>query len=250
MRWDWRAWRDRLVHLWRGSLRARTIVITVLLSAIAVTVVGVVISTSVRTNLFDSRRDQVLAEAARAAEQAQRTFTNASELGDAGDVQATADSALDSVQRSTTASYLGFLRTPGQSQVPNVIDPRVSTADFERTFVSQRLAETVAEGDGSEIAWQPVAIPTEAGTDPGITTGAHIDTVAGESSSSTSSTTSPTCSRLSTSCRASSSRPGWRSCCCSAVSRTSSCDSWSARCGSRPTRPRSSRRGSSKSGCR
>jgi two-component system sensor histidine kinase MtrB len=179
VRWDWRAWRDRLVHLWRGSLRARTIVITVLLSAIAVTVVGVVISTSVRTNLFDSRRDQVLAEAARAAEQAQRTFTNASELGDAGDVQATADSALDSVQRSTTASYLGFLRTPGQSQVPNVIDPRVSIADFERTFVSQRLAETVAEGDGSEIAWQPVAIPTEAGTDPGITTGAHIDTVAG-----------------------------------------------------------------------
>nr|MDQ2698655.1 sensor histidine kinase [Actinomycetota bacterium] len=91
MRWDWRAWRDRLLHLWRGSLRTRTIVITVLLSALAVTVIGVIISTSVRTNLFDSRRDQVLAEASRAAEQAQRTFTNAAELGDAGDVQATAD---------------------------------------------------------------------------------------------------------------------------------------------------------------
>jgi two-component system sensor histidine kinase MtrB len=179
VRWDWRAWRDRLLHLWRGSLRTRTIVITVLLSALAVTVIGVIISTSVRTNLFDSRRDQVLAEASRAAEQAQRTFTNAAELGDAGDVQATADAALDAVQRSTTASYVGFLRSSGQSDVPNVIDSRVSLADFETFFVSSKLTATVSGGDGTEIAWQSVAIPTAVGTDPGITTGARIDTVAG-----------------------------------------------------------------------
>ncbi|MGN6274160.1 MAG: MtrAB system histidine kinase MtrB [Protaetiibacter sp.] len=179
MRWDWRAWRDRLLHLWRGSLHTRTIVITVVLSAIAVTVIGVVISTSVRTNLFDSRRDQVLAEAGRAAEQAQRTFTNAAELGDAGDVQATADSALDSVQRSTTASYLGLFRAPGQVDIPQLVDDRASLADFRARFVSDDLSATVTDGDGTEVAWQPVAIATDSRTDPGITTGVLLDTVAG-----------------------------------------------------------------------
>ncbi len=177
MRGDWRVWRDRLIHLWRGSLRTRTIVITMVLSALAVTAVGVVISTSVRTNLFDSRRDQVLAEAGRAAEQAQRMFTNAAELGDAADVQATADSALDAVQRSTTASYLALLRSPAQGDVPQLVDNRASFVDFGARFVSRELSAAVAAGDGSELAWQPVAITSEARTDPGITTGATIDTI-------------------------------------------------------------------------
>jgi len=179
VRWDWRAWRGRLVHLWRGSLRARTILITVALSAIAVTAIGVVISTSVRTNLFDSRRDQVLAEAGRAAEQAQRMFTNAAELGESGDVQATADSAIDAVQRSTTASYLGLLRAPGQSDIPQLIDRRVSFVDFGARFISSELGEAVAASDGSEVAWQSVAIDVDGRTDPGITTGVLLDTISG-----------------------------------------------------------------------
>lgn len=177
MRWHWRAWRDRLIHLWRGSLRTRTIVITVVLSTIAVTAIGVVISTSVRTNLFDSRRDQVLAEAGRAAEQAQRMFTNAAELGDAGDVQATADSALDAVQRSTTASYLGLLRARGQAEVPQLVDPRASFVDFDARFVSRELTRAVVEGAGSQVAWQSVAISTESRTGPGLTTGVLLDTI-------------------------------------------------------------------------
>lgn len=177
MRWRWRAWWNRLIHLWRGSLRTRTIVITVVLSAIAVTVIGVVISTSVRTNLFDSRRDQVLAEASRAAEQAQRMFTNAAELGDAGDVQATADSALDAVLRSTTAGYLGLLRAPGQVDIPQLVDERASFVDFRTRFVSRDLAGVVISGEGSEVAWQSVEIATEARTGPGLTTGVLLDTI-------------------------------------------------------------------------
>lgn len=176
MRWDWRAWRERLLHLWRGSLRVRTIVLTVLLSALAVTAIGVVISSSVRTNLFDSRRDQVLAESGRAADQAQRMFTNAAELGDATDVQATADSALDAVQRSTTASYLALLRTVGQD-APVLVEPRASFVDFTARFVSRDLRDAVVEGAGTSVAWQPVAIARDAGGGPGITTGASIDTI-------------------------------------------------------------------------
>ncbi|AYF97160.1 MtrAB system histidine kinase MtrB [Protaetiibacter intestinalis] len=177
MRWDWRAGRDRLVHLWRGSLRVRTIVITLLLSAVAVTVIGVVISTSVRTNLFDSRRDQVLAEAGRATEQAQSMFTTAAELGETVDAQATADSVLSSVQRSTTARYLAFLWVPGQD-VPRTVDPRASAA-FETgaIAVSSELRATTIDSDATTIAWQSIAVQSSEGADPGIMTGSILDTI-------------------------------------------------------------------------
>ena len=176
MRWEWRAWRERLLHLWRGSLRVRTIVLTVVLSALAVSVIGVLISSSVRSNLFDSRRDQVLAESGRAADQAQRMFTNAAELGDGVDVQATADSALDAVQRSTTASYLALIRTARQD-APVLVENRASFVDFTDRFVSADLRATVLQNAGTTVAWQPVAIQREAGAVPGITTAAAIDTV-------------------------------------------------------------------------
>ncbi|QEO08583.1 MtrAB system histidine kinase MtrB [Protaetiibacter larvae] len=177
MRWNWRAWRSRLVHLWRGSLRVRTIVITVVLAALSVTVIGIVIATSVRSNLFDSRRDQVLAEAGRATVQAQQMFTTAAELGDSPDLQSTADSVLDAVQLSTTANYLAFLRAAGQ-EGPIRLDPRVSRV-FEtgELSVSTELRETTAEASGTEIAWQSVAVSTETGSQPGIMTGTILDTV-------------------------------------------------------------------------
>ena len=37
---DWRAWLDKLGRLWRSSLQVRTVAITVLLSAVAVFVIG------------------------------------------------------------------------------------------------------------------------------------------------------------------------------------------------------------------
>lgn len=176
MRWDWRVWRERIALTWRSSLRIRTIVITVVASAVAVTVIGVVISSSVRSNLYDSRRDQVVAEAGRATEQAQRTFTTAAELGESTDAQATADVVLDAVQEATTAQYLALLRVPGQD-TPQFIDPRASFVDFQSRFVSAELREAVGASDGTDIAWQSVAIHSELGDDPGITVGSALDTI-------------------------------------------------------------------------
>ena len=176
MRWDWRAWRDRLVHLWRGSLRLRTIVITVLLSALAVTVIGVVISTSVRTNLFDSRRDQVVAEAGRATAQAQQLFTTAEELGESADVEATAKAALDAVQLSTTATELAFLMVPGQD-IPREVDNQASFNWLPR-YAGDDLQKAVLEGGTATVSWQSVGILDEAESlDPGITTGSLLDTI-------------------------------------------------------------------------
>ncbi|TXK16295.1 MtrAB system histidine kinase MtrB [Homoserinibacter sp. GY 40078] len=177
MRWDWRAWRDRLVHVWRGSLRARTIVITVVLSAIAVTVIGVVISTSVRSNLFDSRREQVISEAGRATEQAQQMFTSAEGLGESVDVEATVSSAIQAVQLSTTAAYTALLWEPGQD-IPQVVDNRASR-DFLDAYATPQLRAQVSSGGVESISWQSVALVDGGGADPGITTGSLLDTFSG-----------------------------------------------------------------------
>ncbi|WP_166866190.1 MULTISPECIES: MtrAB system histidine kinase MtrB [unclassified Salinibacterium] len=177
MQWDWRAWGARFAGLWRGSLRARTIIITVVLSAVAVTIIGVLLSSSVRSNLYESRRDQVIDEAGRAAEQAQRIFTDAAELGESGDVQDTAERMLDAVQRSTTARYLAFLWVDGQD-VPRIIDPRASPI-FEtgELRISRALSDATAEADFAQITWQSIGVPSANGRVPGIMTGATLDTI-------------------------------------------------------------------------
>lgn len=179
MRWDWRAWRDRLILVWRGSLRFRTIVITVLLSALAVTVIGVVISSSVRTNLFDSRRDQILAEAGRATEQAQQMFTNA-DATEGSDLESTVDSAIQVVQLTTTATYTALLRAPGQD-IPLVFDDRASRDFLEERYVSPELRAIVVSAPVDTVSWQSVAVAnaTATGSDPGLTTGSLLDTFSG-----------------------------------------------------------------------
>ena len=158
-------------------MRARTILITVVLSTVAVTIIGVVILTSVRSNLYESRKDQVIDEASRASEQAQRIFTSAAELGETSDPQATSEQVLDAVQRSTTARYLAFLWADGQ-EVPRAIDPRASSIFESRDLrISPELEAATAALEGSQLAWQSIAVPTEAGQAPGIMTGATLDTI-------------------------------------------------------------------------
>ena len=60
MRFDGREWLERLGRRWRGSLQLRTIFLTVALSTLAVTIIGLFVTASVRSNLFESRRDLLL----------------------------------------------------------------------------------------------------------------------------------------------------------------------------------------------
>ena len=53
-RYDWRGALTRVRRLWSGSLRLRTVAITLALALIAVTVIGAYISSSVRKSAFGS----------------------------------------------------------------------------------------------------------------------------------------------------------------------------------------------------
>ena len=79
MRALWRAFLQGLaapVDMWRSSLLARTVSLTVGLSGLAVTLIGGYMSLTIADNLFAGRTDQILGETTRAATVAQTLFDN------------------------------------------------------------------------------------------------------------------------------------------------------------------------------
>ncbi|TPW77207.1 MtrAB system histidine kinase MtrB [Schumannella soli] len=177
-----RLWLDRALRTWRTSLQLRTVFATILLSGLAVTVIGGFISTSVRSNLFDSRRDQVVAESERATENAQNEFSNAAELSDSQDFDQAQSSAREAIARSTTSpggTLVAMLRVAGQDG-PVVMQNLVSRGFDEDTMVSAALRSAVDADARGEVYSQPLAIAgEEGGGDPGIITGSVLDVPGG-----------------------------------------------------------------------
>ncbi|TPW73587.1 MtrAB system histidine kinase MtrB [Schumannella sp. 10F1B-5-1] len=177
-----RLWLDRALHLWRSSLQLRTLLATVALSGIAVAVIGGFISTSVRSNLFDSRRDQVVAESERATENAQSEFSNAAELSDSQDFDQAQSSAREAIARSTTSpggTLVAMLRVTGQDG-PVVMQNLVSRGFDESTMVSDALRKSVDADAAGRVYSQPVEIPGDDNRrDPGLITGSVLDVPGG-----------------------------------------------------------------------
>jgi two-component system sensor histidine kinase MtrB len=175
-RFDWRAILRRLARLWGGSLQLRTVLITVALSVIAVTAIGAYISTSVQSNLFDQRRDQVVAEAGRATERAQAVFTQAAEAAEAQDIDTVRDGATDAIRSVVSSSPLvAVLRAPGQDGI--AVMQNVASGAFESSMVSDRLQAAVIDGASDSVSWQPLALVSADGgrTDPGIIVGSLLN---------------------------------------------------------------------------
>ena len=175
---DWRDWRHRLARLWRGSLRIRTVAITVVLSAIAITVIGAYISSSVSSNLFNQRLKIVTDEAGRATTSAQIVFTQAQELGAATDLESVEDNATAAIEaRVSSGPLIAILRSPGQDG-PSPMENRASQG-FEARALSSSLRTSVQEGGFSQLSWQSLAIPratdAAAGSDPGIVVGSLLN---------------------------------------------------------------------------
>lgn len=178
MRVDWRDLLRRLARLWSRSLRVRTVAITVVLSAIAITVIGGVISASVSSNLFDQRLKQVTAQASRATTSAQLVFNQAQELNEATDLESVEDNATVAIQASvSSAPLIAILRAPGQDG-PSQMENRANEGFDEQRMVSPSLAKSVDQGGTSQLSWQSISIPRatrEAGTDPGIVVGSLLE---------------------------------------------------------------------------
>lgn len=179
LRFDWRDGLSRLVRLWSRSLRIRTVAITVVLSAIAITVIGAYISSSVSSNLFDQRLKSVTTEASRATTSAQAVFSQAQELSQDTDLETVEDNATTAIKGIvSSAPLVAILRSPGQDG-PSLMENRASEGFNETLYLSSSLAKSVQQGGVSQLSWQSIGIPrgtsAAAGSDPGIVVGSLLD---------------------------------------------------------------------------
>jgi len=176
---DWRAWLRSLAGLWRSSLQLRTVLITVLLSAIAVGVIGTYMSFSVGNNLFGARLDTLLASSARSNVAAQFRLDGSEQSQDADLERAMSLASQGALQASSSPTpgdtLIAILRTEGQPGANLPIDQVSEAIDVQRD-ISPELRELVAESTERRLYWQSIPLPQPDGsTDPGVIVGSALD---------------------------------------------------------------------------
>ncbi len=169
---SWRSWPGRIRARWRSSLHFRTVTITVLLSGLAIVVVGVYMSASIGNDLFQSRLNQVLLDSNRATTAAQGIL-DSSDASDRVEVQALLGSAQTNITAVSSSSLIAVFRVPGQD--PSTVAPQ----DFSRfgdstDAISPELRSAVQDNPGEQY-WQSVRLTTEEGEEiPGIVVGSQL----------------------------------------------------------------------------
>jgi len=170
----WRTYPGRVLRLWRTSLQFRTVVITIVLSGVAVLAIGSYISVSIGNQLFAAKSQQVQDDARSAHNLAQDVFDSAIPTsGDAGPtveldtLSITAQQKILSSTSNPGNTALEILRTPGQS-TPQIMQS-TSTSNFP-DVVSQALRDRVP-ADPSHVQYQSVSLPDGS---PGIVVGSRV----------------------------------------------------------------------------
>ena len=152
----------------RTSLRLRMLVASVGLSAVAVGLIGGVLSFTIQRNLFESRRAELIAETAAVAGNVQSVFDGALDVDGNIDIEK-ANSAAQTTVRSTTKSpgMVGFaiLREAGQS-TENVL---ASTSSIDSVSTELRAA---VRADRTNVHFQSIALSDG---EPGIVAVANVD---------------------------------------------------------------------------
>lgn len=167
-----RTWFRRVAALWRSSLQFRTVGITVVLSGLAILLVGVYMSVSIGNDLFQSRLNQVLLESNRATTAAQGIL-DSSDAADRVQVQALLGSARTLITATSSSRLIAVLRVPGQ-EASSVIPQDSSTFGESTDVISPELREAVRENSGEQF-WQSVTLSNDDGQDyPGIVVGSQI----------------------------------------------------------------------------
>ncbi len=173
--YGWRSTVGRLRHVWRTSLQLRTVAITVLFTTVGVTLISGYMSISIATNLYDARKQQVLAEARQATASAQQLFDSSVTQTGTIDVEAAQPggaAAISNVTASPGGSQLAILRTPGQV-TQQTMTARLSMG-LDLSVISEELRDQVAADDGVLYS-QAVSIPEEERVDPGIVVGSALE---------------------------------------------------------------------------
>lgn len=168
----WLRRRTRIaLRAWRHSLRLRVAATTVAVGSLALVLLAAVLADQVRDGLFEQARDQVLADAASRAEQAQQQFDSAT-VSNVQDVQQLGDDVVSTLQRSSLDAA-GVLLLPSPDPSSSVLIQAPATNNALRAVIHDELRERVRAEQFQQ--WQSVALPSASGgVVPGIAVGAPV----------------------------------------------------------------------------
>jgi two-component system, OmpR family, sensor histidine kinase MtrB len=170
-----RSWREvprRLAALWRRSLQFRTVIITLGLSGLAILVIGLYISFSVASNLFQAQREAVL-EASNNATAAAQSILDSSDASDPASMQLLTASTIRTISSVSGSNDIALFRQPGQE--PVTIAPSDRLSPGLSGVITPELREQVQDNADAQY-WQSVALPdSDGGTDPGIVVGSDLE---------------------------------------------------------------------------
>ncbi|MBN9178495.1 MAG: HAMP domain-containing histidine kinase [Microbacterium sp.] len=168
---DWRSWPQRATQLWRRSLRFRTLVITLGLTAIAIIGGFVTMALAIQNDLFESRMNQVQAAVGRATETAQDTLNAAQVDGDSAGLEALMSAVLQSLTRQSGTDMIAAYRV---SNEPSALAPQdFNKGGLEADMITPGMRSMV-QRDADQRWWQSIALPTEDGVTPGIVIGQQL----------------------------------------------------------------------------
>jgi two-component system, OmpR family, sensor histidine kinase MtrB len=157
----------------RRSLQARAVLFTLMLSTVALVTVGGFLSYSIGAGLFNTRVNQIMGEASRAAADVQNTFASSSVANQSG-LQTLMNQVVPNLETSATSQSrrVALIRTPGQGTTTALQSP--VSADLDLALIPDDLRSAVQNADG-KLNYKSVTLPQPDGSShPGLVVGAPI----------------------------------------------------------------------------
>lgn len=169
----WRDWSGSVRGAWSTSLRFRTLLLTLSLTAAAILVTFAVMALFIQNDLFDTRKDQVLDDAQRAGAAAQRTLDAADVRGERGLLRSLMSSVREDIGRVSSSERIAILRI---DTAPNPLAPQdLSSGGLTADVLSDGLRARVEEMPETQW-WQSLSLSGAAGTEvPAIAVGQQLD---------------------------------------------------------------------------
>lgn len=167
---DWRGWPTVTRALWRRSLRFRTLTITLLLTSTAILITCVTMALVIQNDLFESRKNEALEDAARSVNQAQMTLDSAALGDDPAALQELWDSVQEDLRRYSTAEGFAGIRIDVDA---DAVSLNGFSAGLSMNVISSGLSNRVVQFDDRQ-SWQSVPLDVGGRVVPGIVVGQQL----------------------------------------------------------------------------
>lgn len=157
---------------WNSSLKLRTMTISGIIAIIMITVIGALVLNRISSDVYSSRKDQVLQDSARATLAAQRQL-DASDAADGGSLSALVNSVQSRVMGTSSSQLIYVRRQAGQD--PSQLAPQdFNTSQQLVDAITPDLSEALLEGEAPQY-WQPISLTDDDGVvAPGIVVGSTL----------------------------------------------------------------------------